>query len=578
MHSRVKITHRLPFKVLMTIVMLFVLVGCGAAQNQATNHPVKQQALSSTYTPHQRHISVPANSPSGYWPLDTNGFQGVFQFTGQAGTKNASNPAISGANLEWSWAKIEPVEGQYNWSTVDRDINVWTSRGKSVILRFATAGQLSWSGTVDGSYTPPWVFDTYGVPRVTETNGTVFPLYWNPTYLQKLSDFVHVAAARYDTNPYVAGVEIGIGQGGESEPDGAASNNPHQLQLWQHYGYTNALWWQTLQKIVGIYEASWVHTPLSLMVTSTFLQYNDKVYNRKLVEKYAVSQGLWLQINSLDDSMPTSILNGMNSFTPSIEEQKQSAASSHYPAIHDVQHGINLGARYILVFAVDLTNPSNANALTYAQQHMVPPTMPDYSGHNLTLAVQGRVTPVPGASGASGDYAQFFDGSTGTVFASHAPVTSTGTWSIEASLYPTVLPQTEAIAVMDGADGSSGAGGFGLGIAAGASGGTGSNLVAYFPGVGWIDSGYTFPTARQWYQIIVTRDGGTVRFYVNGQQTHATSTLAPEAVPAHFSIGSGYNLTSGAATHFFTGAIDEVSTYSTTLSASWVASHFKTKR
>ena len=126
---------------------------------------------------------------------------------------------------------------------------------------------------------------------------------------------------------------------------------------------------------------------------------------------------------------------------------------------------------------------------------------------------------------------------------------------------------------MNGADGSSGAGGFGFGIAAGADGGRGSNLVAYFPGVGWIDSGYTFSTARQWYHIIVTRDGNVVKFYVNGQQTPNTSTLRPNTVPAHFSIGSGYNFTSDTATQFFTGAIEKVSTYEDALTTTQVKSH-----
>jgi hypothetical protein len=571
MDFQVKTNHRLSLKILMTVAMLSVLVGCGTGQNQATHQSVVLSAHTSDSS--SCRLPGPANTPVGYWPLDTNGFQGIFEFTGQAGPKNAANPNISGANLEWGWAKIEPVEGQYDWSQVDRDINVWASRGKPVILRFATGGQLQWSGSVDGSYTPPWVFDTYGVPRVTETNGTVFPLYWNAIYLQKLTDFVNAAAARYDKNPYVASVEIGVGQGGETEPDGSASNNPNQLQLWQKYGYTNALWWQTIQKIVGIYESAWVHTPLSLMVTSTFLQSHDKVYTRALVEKYAVSQGLWLQINSLDDSMPASILNGMNQFTTTVEEQKQSAKDSNYPAIHDVKHGIELGARYVLVFAVDLSDPANADALTYAKQQITTPTMPDCSGHNLTLSVQGRVMPVAGLSSLPGNYAQFFDGSTGSAFATHAPINNTAAWSIEASLYPTMLPQTEAVAVMNGADGVSGAGGFGIGIAAGADGGTGSRLVAYFPGVGWIDSGYTFSTVRQWYHIVVARDGNVVRFYVNGHQTPNTSTLHPNPVPAHFSIGSGYNLTSGTATHFFTGAIDEVSTYISALSGSQVKSH-----
>lgn len=547
-------------KLIVSLLCFLVLAtaGCGAANSNsltlsARTHPALPQSCPST---------LPAGQPVGYWPMNTNGFQGIFQFTGQANKKNAANPYISGANLEWSWADIEPGEGVYDWSKVDRDINVWTSRGKQVILRFATGGQISWSGSVDGSYTPPWVFDTYGVPRVTETNGTVFPVYWNPVYLQKLTDFVNAAAARYDTNPSVAAVEIGIGQGGETEPDGSASQNPHQLQLWQRYGYTNALWWQTIRRIVSIYEAAWTHTPLALMTTSTFLKYDDKYYNRTLVEKYAVQQALWLQINSLDDSMPTSLLaDNVNQLTTTVEEQRQSAQDSGYPAIHDVKHAIALGARYVLVFASDLASSSNADALTYAEQHIVPPVMQDCSGHDRPLSVMGRVNPVPGSSGQPGAYAQFFDGVTGSAYAEQSPLTGAATWSLGAWLYPTLLPQTEAVAVMNGAE----SGGFGFGIAGGAQGGTGSRLVAYFPGVGWIDSGYAFPATRQWYHVVVTRDGSTVRFYVNGVQAPLTSALSPATAASHFSVGSSFDLSAGAATHFFTGAIDDVAVYASAL-------------
>ena len=547
-------------------IILFVLIGCGVGASEPIIKYTAHKNIAATCP-----STIPSNTPASYWPLDTQNFQGIYQFTGQANKKNANNSAISGADLEWSWAKIETTEGKYNWMQVDQDINTWTSTGKSVILRFSTGGQANWSGSVDGSYTPSWVFDTYGVPRITETNGTVFPEYWNPVYLQKLAEFVNAAAARYDNNPKVAAVEIGIGQGGETEPDGAASNNPDQLQLWQQYGYTNTLWWRTVQDIVGIYKTAWKHTPLALMVTSTFLQYDDKYYNRALVEKYAVSQGLLLQINSLDNGMPSSILNGMNQFTTTVEEQKQSAKDSGYPAIDDVKHAIALGARYVLVFSSDLADPSNADALTYAQQHMAAPLMQDCSGNGLTLSVTGRVMPVPGSGSQQGAYAQFFDGSTGTAFGTQAPVSSTATWSLEAWLYPTQLPQTEAIAVMDGTD----SGGFGLGIAGGRQGGTGSHLVAYFPGVGWIDSGYTFQATRQWYHVVVTRDGSRVRFYVNGIQTTGTSILIPLVPVSHFSIGSSYDLAAEKASHFYTGAIDQVSIYTSALSHSQVQAHYK---
>ncbi|HEV2582353.1 MAG TPA: LamG-like jellyroll fold domain-containing protein [Ktedonobacteraceae bacterium] len=549
------------YQLWLACLLCSILIGCGVASPSVL-------ARSGTIFPSSCAVKLPASV--GYWPMNTNAFQGVFQFTGQANTKNAGNPSIGGANLEWSWADIEQVEGQYNWSKVDRDIGLWTSQGKQVILRFATAGQLSWSGSVDGSYTPPWVFDTYGVPRVTEINGTVFPLYWNPIYLQKLADFVRTAAARYDTNPYVAAVQIGIGQGGETEPDGSASQNPHQLQLWQRYGYTNALWWDTIKRIVAIYEAAWTHTPLALMTTSTFLKYDDKYFNRTLVERYAVQQGLWLQINSLDDAMPTSLLaDGVNHLTTTVEEQRQSAQQSGYPAIHDVKHAIALGARYALVFASDLANPSNADALAYAQQQITAPVMQDCSGKNLALSVVGRVTPVPGSSGKPDTYAQLFDGATGSASAGQSPLQSVATWTLDVWLNPTTLPQTEAIAVMDGAE----SGGIGLGIAAGAQGGSGSELVAYFPGVGWVDSGYAFPAPRQWYHVVVTRDGTTVRFYVNGAQTSATSALSPLTVASHFSAGSGFDLSTNAPTHFFTGAIDDVAVYASALGPAKVRAH-----
>ena len=101
--------HKLTSKFIMTVTMLFVLMGCNQATSRAVVLPAHKASSSSCRLP------VPANTPVGYWPMNTNNFQGVFQFLGQTKPKNATDPGISGANLEWSWAKIEPIEGQYDW-------------------------------------------------------------------------------------------------------------------------------------------------------------------------------------------------------------------------------------------------------------------------------------------------------------------------------------------------------------------------------------------------------------------------------------------------------------------------------
>ncbi len=552
------------------LVCALLLAGCDSG-NKNTNIPKSHPTASTSLA--TCAFNGLLGTPTGYWSLDEHGFKGVFQFLGQDNPKNATNPNLSGANLEWSWAQVEPSEGKYDWQLVDSDIDAWTGHGKPVILRFATGGQRMWSDSVADSFAPSWLFDTYNVQRVTETNGTVFPLYWDATYLQKLTDFVNAAAARYDTNPNVIAVQIGIGQGGETEPDGVASNNPGQLQLWQQYGYSNELWWNTLKKIVGIYESAWKHTPLTLMTTSTFLQSKDKTYNRSLVEKYAVQQGLWLQINSLHQDTPYSILeHNTGKFTTTIEEQKQSAHTSGYPALNDVKRGLTLGARYILVFARDISTSENADALTYAMQKIMPDEFYDCSGHSFMLTSTGRVASFSGATATADMYSQFFDGLTGSIGGAVAPIKGTDTWSLEGWVYPTVLPQTGAIAVMNGADGDNG-GGEGFGIA-GASGSSGSQLVAYLPNVGWIDSGYTIPSTRTWYHVVVTRENGTITFYVNGQKTQATSTAKPQPASTHFSIGSGYDTHSSAPTHFFSGAVDEVATYSNALTSAQVQGYY----
>src|SRR6266568_7595063 len=104
--------HMLMLLVILSCILMPSLAACQFGGSQPTTH-VANKATGVAAKP-VCTSNIPTNA-THYWPLDTHGFQGIFQFLGQTNPKNASNPSISGANLEWSWAKIEPVEGQYDW-------------------------------------------------------------------------------------------------------------------------------------------------------------------------------------------------------------------------------------------------------------------------------------------------------------------------------------------------------------------------------------------------------------------------------------------------------------------------------
>ena len=143
----------------------------------------------------------------------------------------------------------------------------------------------------------------------------------------------------------------------------------------------------------------------------------------------------------------------------------------------------------------------------------------------------------------------------------NAPLATTATndWTMSAWINPSTLPQTAAMAVSNGSDNGIAGNGYAFGIGNG-SDGTGSKLTALFGGVAFIDSGYTFPAANAWYHVVMTRVGGTTRFYVNGVQTPNTSSATPATPATHFRIGAQDGV------RYFSGSIDDVRVYDKALS------------
>ncbi|HUB72022.1 MAG TPA: hypothetical protein VL984_16490 [Acidimicrobiales bacterium] len=292
-----------------------------------------------------------------------NGFQGIYEFA-SPNPSDATSPELAGAVLNFYWSEVEQVKGEIDWDAIDNAIAPWAAAGKKVILRFSSAGEASW-GQQAANATPAWVYAD-GVRSVTEVDGAVLPVYWDAGYLEDYKEFVSLLAQRLDGDPEVAFVEDGVGDGGELLPD-TYTANPGRYQLWDAAGYSDALWYSTVQRLIGDYTASFSHTPTVPMVDSTFLGPTSWSYYQRLMawlERPGAAS--WLQYNGLTSTSGLPLPSEWLRAPVLATEQREPTSQSGDRLAADCAHGVSsLHAKYLLIYTSDIDNPVLALQLSY---------------------------------------------------------------------------------------------------------------------------------------------------------------------------------------------------------------------
>lgn len=300
-------------------------------------------------------------------------YRGTYQFTGSPQT---NNPSIAGGSIISYWSQVEPVEGMYDWSAFDDQLAQWSHAGKKAILRLSTSGN-SWGG-YSAHGTPDWIYDL-GVQSITENDGSILPQYWHPVFLSKLQSLVNAFAARYDGNPDVAFIQMGIGCGGETLIDQVQPNS-QRLSVWyannNAIGYSDSVWWNTIQTIAYYYQSAFTHTPLAMLIDSTFIGNADGTSNPGYdpphkTNPYCKEHGIWIQNDGLTSTqtLSSSWLTA-TSGVPLVAEQLNAATKNGRSLLADLQNAINtLHAQYCLVYGSDIVDPQNQAALQWAWSH-----------------------------------------------------------------------------------------------------------------------------------------------------------------------------------------------------------------
>jgi hypothetical protein len=191
------------------------------------------------------------------------------------------------------------------------------------------------------------------------------------------------------------------------------------------------------------------------------------------------------------------------------------------------------------------------------------------STNNLTLTGSPTFT----SAGSSSYFT--FNGSSQYARTATIPSSLTNNFSMCGWIYPANINQI-GVAVQNGRDDGANPAynGYGFGVGNGA-GSAGAKLQAAAWGVAWIDPGYTFPSANAWYYIVMLRDAGTFKFYVNGTQTASTSATVPNTPTENFSIGAGFGVVGA---RYFNGRISVVQFYSKVLSQSEITQNYNAQK
>ena len=150
-----------------------------------------------------------------------------------------------------------------------------------------------------------------------------------------------------------------------------------------------------------------------------------------------------------------------------------------------------------------------------------------------------------------------FDGSSSSITFSAVPLTQVDNWTLSAWVNPASLSQAQGMAVAVGFDNGFSGDGYAFGVQPDGS------WTGLFSGDSFLPTGYTLPAANRWYHMVMLRDAGTTKFFVNGTQTTNTYPDTP-FTPSVFTIGAQNG------THYFNGLVDDVRIYDRALSSAEV--------
>lgn len=200
------------------------LVGCGS--DDSPSEPVEpayycDTSMGSTVTEEEGLVTVQPKISCQVLVNPDIGFSDFHAISIHDDKYNAvpSYPETSTVYFRWYWSELEPVEGIYDFSTIEEqlkgrhdvpsleDIEGIEDKGKKLMFRIITTGKTD----AGENAIPLWFKDPKGKEVVAPNGDTVFvPDYTNNTFKTKINRLIDALAVKYNNPNMITSVDIGV--------------------------------------------------------------------------------------------------------------------------------------------------------------------------------------------------------------------------------------------------------------------------------------------------------------------------------------------------------------------------------
>ena len=215
---------------------------------------------------------------------------------------NKTKPWYKGTLGATTWSKIEPVQGQFDFSRMNNIITDAFNSGLYVGYKIYV-----------GDASPTWIYKA-GVP-VVMVNQDTFPYYLNPNYKQYFKRMIGAFAKNIASYPQsikdkIVFIQCPAGTSGDPQPwNGAPTNPAYNIDV-------NSLVWENYNKemfsaYVDTFKIYGLKMPLVMKPNENMLNYLYGIADNVYVKTYQVAQGYQTNDDMDNDWLRTAI----NKFT-----------------------------------------------------------------------------------------------------------------------------------------------------------------------------------------------------------------------------------------------------------------------
>jgi len=180
-----------------------------------------------------------------------------------------SHPLVDAAIVTFKWKHLEPSPGQYDFSDIDRTLDLCKKHNKGLVMGFSTYGQ-----TPDDQPTPDWLYEK-GVRKITFNGGGVakgseidVPKAWDETYFAEYEKLIQALGARYNGVPGIWSVRPAFGHIGNVNAQPSKGGGPAFLAE----GWTPEIWTALCLRVTQAFQSAFPDTPLIALSAKQLLK------------------------------------------------------------------------------------------------------------------------------------------------------------------------------------------------------------------------------------------------------------------------------------------------------------------